>query len=283
MTPSVYELDDRLRGRALSVLARYNKFHPDSEHDWGVLFLPASRSSGASNTAARTAPAFHPIRPTRKRRSACSRCTPLTMYWRTPFGAPCGPGSTRFAHRAPADPECGKPGLGLPVTIPSRSCTVPLAGGSRSRVPPWRRYAHAPAAALLTGLGAGEWARSILPFGARPCALSSVGITGEAWNEAGYHCPMTDDLSRPVATSADSDFTLTIDEALERYARAGLPRTPRSIQRYCAKGHLECRRIETEFGEKYLISPASVDKHIAYIEEVRPVATSRDVPRPTVL
>ena len=107
-----------------------------------------------------------------------------------------------------------------------------------------------------------------MPFGARPCALFVLGITGEAWNEAGYHCPMTDDQSRPVATSADSEFTLTIDEALERYARAGLPRTPRSIQRYCAKGHLQCRRIETEFGEKYLIAPASVDKHIAYIEEV---------------
>jgi len=91
---------------------------------------------------------------------------------------------------------------------------------------------------------------------------------------------MTDDLSRPVATSPDSDFTLTIDEALERYARAGLPRTPRSVQRYCAKGHLDCRRIETAFGEKYLISPGSVDKHIAYIEEVRPVATSRDQSRP---
>jgi len=88
------------------------------------------------------------------------------------------------------------------------------------------------------------------------------------------------DQSRHVATSPDSDFTLTIDDALERYARAGLPRTPRSVQRYCAKGHLDCRRIETPFGEKYLISPASLDKHIAYIEEVRPVATSRDVPRP---
>ena len=91
---------------------------------------------------------------------------------------------------------------------------------------------------------------------------------------------MTDDQSRLVATSPDSDFTLTIDEARERYARAGLPRTPRSVPRYCAKGHLDCRRIETAFGEKYLISPASVDKHIAYIEEVRPVATSRDMPRP---
>jgi hypothetical protein len=91
---------------------------------------------------------------------------------------------------------------------------------------------------------------------------------------------MIDDQSRHVATSPDSDFTLAIDEASQRYARAGLPRTPRSIQRYCAKGHLECRLIETPFGEKYLITPASIDKHIAYIEEVRNAATSRDMSRP---
>jgi hypothetical protein len=106
-----------------------------------------------------------------------------------------------------------------------------------------------------------------------------MGITGEAQNEGGYHSPMTDDQSRQVATTDHSDFTLTIDEALERYARAGLPRTPRSIQRYCAKGHLQCRLIETEIGEKYLIAPASVDKHIAYIEEVRQSATSPDLSR----
>jgi hypothetical protein len=37
--------------------------------------------------------------------------------------------------------------------------------------------------------------------------------------------------------------------------------------------------IETGFGEKYLIAPDSVDKHIAYIEEVTS-ATGRDTPRP---
>jgi hypothetical protein len=89
----------------------------------------------------------------------------------------------------------------------------------------------------------------------------------------------TTDQSRLVATSSDSDFTLTIDDALALYAEAGIPRTPRSIQRYCAKQHLSSRRIETEFGEKYLITPASVEKHIAYIKDVTP-ATSRDVPRP---
>src|SRR5690242_11090865 len=90
---------------------------------------------------------------------------------------------------------------------------------------------------------------------------------------------MTDDQSRPVAASPDTEFTLTIDEAVERYARAGLPRTPRSVQRYCAKGHLDCRRVETAFGEKFLITAASIDKHIAYIDEVRPVATRRDESR----
>lgn len=90
---------------------------------------------------------------------------------------------------------------------------------------------------------------------------------------------MNDDPSRQVATIPDSEYSLTIDEASTRYEHAGHPRTSRSIQRYCAKGHLDCRRIETQFGEKYLITPTSVAKHIAYIEEVRPTATGRDEPR----
>jgi hypothetical protein len=86
------------------------------------------------------------------------------------------------------------------------------------------------------------------------------------------------DASRPVATTPDSDFTLSIDEALQLYAEAGLSRTPRSVQRYCAKGHLEGRLIETSFGEKWLVTPASVAKHIAYIKEVTPT-TGRDTSR----
>jgi len=90
---------------------------------------------------------------------------------------------------------------------------------------------------------------------------------------------MPPDQSRPVATSPASEYTLTIEDAALLYERAGHPRTDRTIQRYCAKGHLDCRRVETQFGEKFLIVPASVNKHIAYIDEVRPVATGRDVPR----
>jgi len=39
MTPSVYDLDARLRGRAVYVMSRYNKFDDDSEHDWGVFIF----------------------------------------------------------------------------------------------------------------------------------------------------------------------------------------------------------------------------------------------------
>src|SRR5579859_5433279 len=91
---------------------------------------------------------------------------------------------------------------------------------------------------------------------------------------------MSDDKPRQAAASSDTDFTLTIDDAALLYERAGLPRTLRSIQRYCAKGHLDAHRVETAYGEKFLITPASVMRHIAYIEEVRQATTSRDEPRP---
>ena len=39
MTPAVYDLHPNLRGRALCVLARYNKFDADSEHDSGVFIF----------------------------------------------------------------------------------------------------------------------------------------------------------------------------------------------------------------------------------------------------
>src|SRR5713101_8911862 len=89
-----------------------------------------------------------------------------------------------------------------------------------------------------------------------------------------------DDQPRPVATSPDNEYSLSIEEAAAIYERAGLPRTLRTIQRYCAKNHLDSHRIETAYGEKYLITPASVLKHIAYIEEVRQATAGRDEPRP---
>jgi hypothetical protein len=86
---------------------------------------------------------------------------------------------------------------------------------------------------------------------------------------------MTDDEPRRAAASDDTEYSLSIEDAALLYERAGLPRTLRTIQRYCAKGHLDSHHIETAYGEKYLITPVSVLKHIAYIEEVRQATARR--------
>ncbi len=77
MTRDFFELDARLRGRAMWVMARYNQFDDESEHDWGVFIFADTHSSGTSNIVARTAMVsplipLIPVRP-----FAFSLCTPL--------------------------------------------------------------------------------------------------------------------------------------------------------------------------------------------------------------
>src|SRR5271155_444966 len=95
---------------------------------------------------------------------------------------------------------------------------------------------------------------------------------------------MTNEQPRPVATSRerspDHQYSLSIEQAAELYAKAGHPRTIRAIQKYCALSKLDCHKVETETGEKYLVAPYSVQRHIAYINEVRTGATRRDQSRP---
>ena len=54
---------------------------------------------------------------------------------------------------SPADPASGMPGLGHPVTIPRARDMERLAGAVGPASCLRRRYADAPVAALLTGLG----------------------------------------------------------------------------------------------------------------------------------
>ena len=95
---------------------------------------------------------------------------------------------------------------------------------------------------------------------------------------------MSPEPPRTAATSRegspDHQYTLSIEETAELYDTASLPRSARAIQKYCALSKLDCHKVETETGEKYLVAPYSVDRHIAYIKEVRTVASSRDQTRP---
>ena len=100
---------------------------------------------------------------------------------------------------------------------------------------------------------------------------------------ARYYPLMTNDQPRTDAPSrertADQQYSLSIEQAAGLYAQAGHPRTIRAVQKYCALSKLDCHKVETETGEKYLVAPYSVTRHIGYINEVRTGATSRDQTR----
>jgi hypothetical protein len=90
---------------------------------------------------------------------------------------------------------------------------------------------------------------------------------------------MTYAQPRPTAPFPASEYTLTIDEVGELYANAGFARPTRRLQKYCARGDLDCRKVETLSGEKYLITPISVERHIALIAQTQGAA-GRDQARP---
>ena len=72
---------------------------------------------------------------------------------------------------------------------------------------------------------------------------------------------------RPAASTDEHGYLLSVEEAADRYAAAGHPRTIRAIQKYCRRGDIESQKVETTYGERYLITPASIDRHIAMIIE----------------
>jgi hypothetical protein len=87
------------------------------------------------------------------------------------------------------------------------------------------------------------------------------------------------DMSRQLDTSK---YTLSVEEVSRLFSNAGVPRSPRTIDRYCKAGHLVCMKIETERNEKYLITPDSVTERIKELQQVIPtghVETERDMSR----
>lgn len=91
------------------------------------------------------------------------------------------------------------------------------------------------------------------------------------------------DGTRPSATTDDREYSLTIDEVADLYAKAGRPCTHRTVQRYCAKKHLDARLVPATTGDRYLVAPYSVSRHIAQLNEIIAFTqrtASHDTPRP---
>jgi hypothetical protein len=102
-------------------------------------------------------------------------------------------------------------------------------------------------------------------------------------------CFMPNELNDQLNTSQDmsrqhdlSKYTLTVEEASHLFSNAGVPRSPRTIDRYCKSGHLVCVKIDTERNEKYLITPESVTERIKELQQVAStghVEAQRDMSR----
>ncbi len=88
-----------------------------------------------------------------------------------------------------------------------------------------------------------------------------------------------DEQPRPFANGDEQAYTLTVEDAAALYDNAGFGRTMRAIQKYCARGDLDCVREETMYGERFRITPASVARHIQQIEQ-RTAAAGREQTRP---
>jgi hypothetical protein len=59
----------------------------------------------------------------------------------------------------------------------------------------------------------------------------------------------------------------------------GIPRIRRTVQRYCSNGTLDAHRFTIPYGEKYLITPESLERHIQYILEARSATADHGQPR----
>src|SRR5260370_27162328 len=89
------------------------------------------------------------------------------------------------------------------------------------------------------------------------------------------------DVARNSAPS-DHDrarHSLTIIQACELFAQLGVPRSKRSVQRFCEQGHLDCVRIKGARGDQFFINRESVERYAEELRQIEAVATIGAEPR----
>jgi hypothetical protein len=88
--------------------------------------------------------------------------------------------------------------------------------------------------------------------------------------------PPQQDMSRHDENVAQ--YKLSVEEASHIFENAGIPRSPRTVIRYCSQKHLDCIKIDTLRNEKYLVSETSVRARIEELKQV--MSLSHDSTRP---
>jgi hypothetical protein len=61
---------------------------------------------------------------------------------------------------------------------------------------------------------------------------------------------------------------VTLDVVARRFIVAGLPRSIRTLQRYCANGTLTCVKEATETGDTYFVAETSIDTAITALKQL---------------
>src|SRR6266702_662990 len=72
---------------------------------------------------------------------------------------------------------------------------------------------------------------------------------------------------------------LPIAQAVELFAQLGVPRSKRSVQRFCEQGHLDCVRIKGARGDQFFINRESVERYAEELRQIEAVATLGDEAR----
>jgi hypothetical protein len=74
----------------------------------------------------------------------------------------------------------------------------------------------------------------------------------------------------PRQTTSEAQYSLSVEQAAALFVQGNVPRSPRTISRYCENGYLDCTKKDFETYVKYFISPASVDLRIKELQSLAP-------------
>src|SRR5713101_4441178 len=85
---------------------------------------------------------------------------------------------------------------------------------------------------------------------------------------------MDDDIARNSAPEHDAArHSLTIRQASLLFAELSVPRAPRSVQRFCEHGYLDCVRVKGPKGDQFFVNQQSVERYAKELKQIDAIAT----------
>lgn len=77
----------------------------------------------------------------------------------------------------------------------------------------------------------------------------------------------------------EARHSLTTAQATELFAQLGVPRSKRSVQRFCESGHLDFVAVKGPRGDEFFISRLSVERYAEELRQIDSIATIGDESR----